>query len=79
MVPTQPFQRILVANRGEIATRVFQACTELGKGTIAIDSAVDALAPHRAKADEALCWPFTPSAASSWHSRAQTARKSGRI
>ena len=47
------FERILVANRGEIAVRVFQACTELGKQTVAIYSEADAFAPHRSKADEA--------------------------
>jgi pyruvate carboxylase len=52
-VSQRNFQRILVANRGEIAVRVFQACTELGKQTIAIYSEADALAPHRYKADEA--------------------------
>ncbi|HEX5504000.1 MAG TPA: pyruvate carboxylase [Thermomicrobiales bacterium] len=49
----EAFGRILVANRGEIAVRVFQACTELGKQTIAIYSEADAFAPHRYKADEA--------------------------
>ena len=53
MAARRTFERILVANRGEIAVRVFQACTELGKSTIAIYSEADALAPHRYKADEA--------------------------
>jgi pyruvate carboxylase len=47
------FQRILVANRGEIAIRLFRACTELGKQTIAIYSEEDSLSLHRYKADEA--------------------------
>lgn len=47
------FQRILVANRGEIAIRIFRACTELGKQTVAIYSEQDSLALHRYKADEA--------------------------
>ena len=47
------FQRILVANRGEIATRIFRACTELGKQTVAIYSEQDSLSLHRYKADEA--------------------------
>ena len=49
----QSFQRILVANRGEIAIRIFRACTELGKQTIAIYSEEDSLSLHRYKADEA--------------------------
>lgn len=49
----QTFQRVLVANRGEIAIRIFRACTELGKQTIAIYSEEDSLSLHRYKADEA--------------------------
>jgi len=47
------FQRVMAANRGEIAIRVFRACTELGKETVAIYSEEDSLALHRYKADEA--------------------------
>ncbi|MDI3317565.1 MAG: pyruvate carboxylase [Bacillota bacterium] len=47
------FHRVLVANRGEIATRVFQACTELGKRTVAIYAEADLASLHRVKADEA--------------------------
>jgi len=47
------FQKILVANRGEIAIRVCRACTELGIRTVAIYSREDSLALHRYKADEA--------------------------
>ncbi|MBX6377303.1 MAG: hypothetical protein IRY95_02035, partial [Clostridia bacterium] len=46
------FRRVLVANRGEIAIRVFRACTELHKETVAIYSAQDSLSLHRYKADE---------------------------
>ena len=43
----------MAANRGEIAIRIFRACTELGIGTVAIYSEEDKLSLHRYKADEA--------------------------
>ncbi len=53
-VPTPPRQRkLLVANRSEIAIRVFRAATELGFRTVAIYAQEDRLAIHRFKADEA--------------------------
>ena len=48
------FQKILVANRGEIAIRVLRAANELGKRTVAIFAAEDKLSLHRFKADESL-------------------------
>src|SRR5204863_2425225 len=48
-----PFRRLLCANRGEIAIRVFRASTELGIRTIAIFSEEDRVHLHRYKADEA--------------------------
>src|SRR3984957_5144645 len=46
-------KKLLVANRSEIAIRVFRAATELGFRTVAIYAAEDRLAIHRFKADEA--------------------------
>jgi pyruvate carboxylase len=46
-------KKLMAANRGEIAIRIFRAATELGIGTVAIYSAEDRLSLHRYKADEA--------------------------
>ena len=48
-----PFRRVLAANRGEIAVRIFRASTELGFRTVAIFSEEDRVHLHRYKADEA--------------------------
>ena len=47
------FQKILIANRGEIAIRVMRAANELGKHTVAVYAEEDKLGLHRFKADEA--------------------------
>ncbi len=52
-VPNRPFSKLLVANRSEIAIRVFRSAHELGIRTVAIFSHEDRFALHRFKADEA--------------------------
>jgi acetyl-CoA carboxylase biotin carboxylase subunit len=49
------FQKILVANRGEIALRIIWACKELGIRTVAVYSTADEHALHRRFADEDIC------------------------
>jgi acetyl-CoA carboxylase biotin carboxylase subunit len=49
------FQRILVANRGEIALRVIRACKEMGIGVVAVYSTADRDAPYLDLADDAIC------------------------
>ncbi|MFI9506743.1 biotin carboxylase N-terminal domain-containing protein [Nocardia sp. NPDC052566] len=48
---------VLVANRGEIARRVFATCRRMGLGTVAVYSDADAAAPHVAEADAAVRLP----------------------
>jgi len=51
---TPPFKKVLAANRGEIATRIMRACSELGVDSAGIYSHEDRFTQHRYKADQAF-------------------------
>ena len=56
--------KVLIANRGEIALRIVRACRELGLGSVAVYSDADARAPHVREADEAVHLGPAPSSES---------------
>ncbi|MGE0118787.1 MAG: acetyl-CoA carboxylase biotin carboxylase subunit [Dongiaceae bacterium] len=55
------FEKILIANRGEIALRIHRACREMGIRTVAVHSTADADAMHVRLADESVCIGPPPS------------------
>ena len=59
------FDKVLIANRGEVALRIHRACREMGIRTVAVHSTADADAMHVRLADEAVCIG-PPSAAASY-------------
>jgi len=58
------FEKVLIANRGEIALRINRACKEMGIATVAVHSTADADAMHVRLADESVCIGPPPSAQS---------------
>src|SRR5690349_2297287 len=57
-----PIEKVLIANRGEIALRIHRACHEMGIKTVAVHSTADAEAMHVRLADEAICIGPPPAA-----------------
>jgi len=58
------FEKVLIANRGEIALRIHRACREMGIHTVAVHSTADANAMHVRLADESVCIGPAPSSQS---------------
>ncbi|MBU6407540.1 MAG: acetyl-CoA carboxylase biotin carboxylase subunit [Alphaproteobacteria bacterium] len=61
------FDKVLIANRGEIALRIHRACKEMGIATVAVHSQADAEAMHVRLADESVCIGPPPAAKSYLH------------
>jgi acetyl-CoA carboxylase biotin carboxylase subunit len=61
------FEKVLIANRGEIALRIHRACKEMGFSTVAVHSTADADAMHVRLADESVCIGPPPAAKSYLH------------
>ncbi|MFC2161888.1 acetyl/propionyl/methylcrotonyl-CoA carboxylase subunit alpha [Acidobacteriota bacterium] len=73
------FKKILIANRGEIATRIIKGCREMGISTVAVYSEVDRKSLHVQSANEAVCIGSAPAVESYLNvdSIIQAAKKTG--
>ena len=73
------FTKILIANRGEIATRIARTCREMGIASVAVYSEADRASPHVQAADEAVCIGPAPATESYLHveSLLAAARRTG--
>ena len=60
-------EKVLIANRGEIALRILRACREMGIQTVAVHSRADRELKHVLLADEAVCIGPAPSSESYLH------------
>ena len=58
------FEKILIANRGDVALRVLRACQDMGIATVAVHSTADSEAMHVRLADESVCIGLPPSSSS---------------
>src|SRR3546814_20937562 len=63
-IPNPMLDKVVIANRGEIALRILRACHALGIRTVAVHSTVDRNLKHLAMADESVCIGPAPSAES---------------
>lgn len=70
MAASRPFNKVLIANRGEIAVRIIRACQHLGIATVSVHSRADKDALHVTLADESLCIGAAPSSQSYLNSQA---------
>ena len=59
LTTSKKFNKVMAANRGEIAIRIFRACHDLGLNTVAIYSNEDIDSHFRVKADDLYAWQLS--------------------